>query len=512
MSKFKLSDFLKYTDIVIQCHDNPDPDAIASAFGVYAYLKRHGKSPQIIYSGVERIQKRNLQLMLEWFKIKIEYIKNADKFPKPKLLVCVDCQYGQGNVTKIEAEKVAIIDHHIQSQKIDKFDLGVIQSCLGSCSTLVWQLLTGENFDFAKNKDVSTALYYGLLKDTNNFTERTHPLDKDMRDSLGKYCDMGRVESLRLCNYTIEELEIAGVALLRNYVNTDKRYAIFKSEYCDPNILGIIGDFALEVDTVDVCVVYSQRVDGVKMSIRSCSTEVMASELAEFITAGIGSGGGHSKKAGGEIKKQKIDEIGISVDEYMKTKLAEYFDCCDLIHASNHKIHTAKMARYRKNPIPVSYVVSADVFGDGTTLILRTLEGDTEIKASPDTYIMIGVQGEAYPIKSEKFQKSYKLSKKPVNLDGNIYSPTVKNKDTGEIKELVPYMKPCVPTGAVPIFARPLERRTKVFVSWTPEGYLYGSPGDYLAIRCDDKSDVYIINKDIFAKTYKRENSSNTLS
>ena len=47
----KLSDLLEFDDIVVQCHDNPDADAIASGFGVYSYLKAMGKNVRFIYSG-----------------------------------------------------------------------------------------------------------------------------------------------------------------------------------------------------------------------------------------------------------------------------------------------------------------------------------------------------------------------------------------------------------------------------------------------------------------------------
>ena len=38
----KLSDFLKYERIVIQCHDNPDADALASGFALRWYLEKQG--------------------------------------------------------------------------------------------------------------------------------------------------------------------------------------------------------------------------------------------------------------------------------------------------------------------------------------------------------------------------------------------------------------------------------------------------------------------------------------
>ena len=51
----KLSKLLQYNQIIVQCHDNPDADAIASGFGVYTYLKMHGKNVRLVYGGAKVI-------------------------------------------------------------------------------------------------------------------------------------------------------------------------------------------------------------------------------------------------------------------------------------------------------------------------------------------------------------------------------------------------------------------------------------------------------------------------
>ena len=43
----------------------------------------------------------------------------------------------------------------------------------------------------------------------------------------------------------------------------------------------------------------------------------------------------------------------------------------------------------------------------------------------------------------------------------------------------------------------------KVFTEWDEEKYMLGNEGDYLAVRKDDIHDVYIIEKNIFRKTYE---------
>ena len=105
----RLSDLLNFQDIVIQCHNNPDADAIASGFGVYTYLKAHNKNVRLIYSGPNQIQKANLCLMVETLNIPIEHVETLNS---PELLITVDCQHGEGNVNSFEAKTIAIIDHH----------------------------------------------------------------------------------------------------------------------------------------------------------------------------------------------------------------------------------------------------------------------------------------------------------------------------------------------------------------------------------------------------------------
>ncbi len=60
---FCLKDLLEFDDIVIQCHDNPDADALASGFALKWYLKKHGKEARFIYGGRSPISKSNLVLM-----------------------------------------------------------------------------------------------------------------------------------------------------------------------------------------------------------------------------------------------------------------------------------------------------------------------------------------------------------------------------------------------------------------------------------------------------------------
>ncbi len=300
----RLAELLAFDKIVIQCHDNPDADSIASGYGVYEYLKKNGKEVRLIYGGRNAIRKSNLVMMVKELEIPIEHVRNLGEVESAELLVTVDCQYGEGNVTLHPAQTVAVIDHHRVSGKLPA--LSEVRSNLGACSTLLWEMLKEEHYPTNENVHLATALYYGLYTDTGGFEEIFHPKDMALRDEAN--IDAGLITKLRNANISIEELETAGAALLRCDYNEQYRFAIVKSGPCDPNVLGIISDLVLEVDAVNVCLVFSILPTGVKISVRSCVEEIKANELASKICMGIGSGGGHMVKAGGFLQMELLSK------------------------------------------------------------------------------------------------------------------------------------------------------------------------------------------------------------
>lgn len=60
-----LQDLLKYDRIVVQCHDVPDADALASGFALVRYFQSRGHEVSFIYGGRQKISKPNLLLMPE---------------------------------------------------------------------------------------------------------------------------------------------------------------------------------------------------------------------------------------------------------------------------------------------------------------------------------------------------------------------------------------------------------------------------------------------------------------
>ncbi len=502
----RLSDLEKFEKIMIQCHDNPDADALASGYGLFCYFKAKGKDVRLVYSGRNKITKSNLRLMVEKLEIPVEYlpVDTDEKLYLPGLLVTVDCQYGSGNVTGITADEIAVIDHHQLDR--EAIPLCVIQSGLGSCATLVWKLLKEENYDVDSNENLSTALFYGLYTDTNQFSELYSPLDMDMREALK--VDKSLITLFRNSNLSLKELEIAGIAMIRYSYNDDYEFAVIKAQPCDPNILGLISDFLLQVDAIKTCVVFNETGDGYKFSVRSCIKEVNASEMASFLAEGMGTGGGHYEKAGGFISRKLYEKKypTLHTEGYFNNRMTEYFDSFELIYAKDYEIDLSTLKKYSRKKIPLGYVKADDVMPVGTPATIRTLEGDMDMVVEEDLYIMIGIRGDIYLKTREEFQKSYAFVDDNCTYKDCIgreeYEPVMKNRISGEDKCLTDYARGCVRSEEVHVYARPLEKGVKVFTEWDKNKYLLGRPGDYLAVACDDLHDIFVVEKELFERSY----------
>ncbi len=499
----KLTDLSKFDQIVIQVHDNPDADAVGSGYAIYRYFASLGKNVRLVYGGKNEISKSNMKLMISELEVPLEHVQ---KLEDPELLITVDCQYKEGNVQVFDARNVAVIDHHSTGKISDR--MAEIRSNLVSCSTICYSMLTEAGFDVNADVKIATALFYGLYMDSSQLSEISHPLDRDMIDYL-KY-DKSLVTRLKYANFSISELETAGVAISHNNYLEKYRAAVVKSDPCDPNILGVIGDFVIQVDSIDICVIFNEcinssgRCTGYKLSVRSCSIEASANEIAAFLTANVGNGGGHFNKAGGYISADSLKKATVlPVEKYLCSRIEEYFSCYDVVRFTDAVSQPEKLCRYRKKEGIFGFVKSTDIAPLDREFRIRTLEGDVLVSSKNEIFIMIGSQGEVYPIEKTAFYAKYTPLDEPFSEQFE-YPPSVIDIEAGKPCDILPFAKKCRSGAGAVILARPLEKFTKVFSAWNYESYMAGNPGDMLCYTDGSSSDVYVVKREIFQNIYEQ--------
>ncbi len=504
----KLSDLLTHDTIAIQCHNIPDADFLASGFGLYRYFEAAGKQSMFFYGGPP-ITKPNLLGMIEALDIPVQHAPDRKEWDG--LLITVDCQHGAGNVARVTAPHVAIIDHHIQEKDLP--ELCDLRPWLGCCATLIWDLLRRESFPM--DIRLGTALHYGLFTDTNGFAEVRHPLDRDMWDALA--VDETILKRLKLSNLSLADLAQVSTALNDLFADRQFRFALIPAPPCDPNILGFISDLSMQVDTVDLVVAYAHTPSGdVKFSVRTSARETKASELAAWLAEGLGSGGGHREKAGGYIAGSKYQEkhgntpfltfCGDSVRNYYGA--FRVLDC--LNPTSLHGwLDLQATAAYRKLPVRQGFVPCSKLFEHSAELQLRMLEGDMDVQAGEDTILMIGIAGEVYHMERAVFERNYRPLEDPYAPDFS-YAPTVLNKNTGKRVSLLEHACACISTGIDTVKAMCLDERVKVFTRWDEDDYFTGNPGDWLVARSPE--DLYIVTASIFPQIYVQDMTGEDIS
>ena len=314
----RLESLLEFDDIMIQCHDDPDADAIASGFALQRYLESQGKRPRLVYSGPRRINKGNLTRMVDLFKIDITYIKPEEREENPpELLITVDCQDGESNVTPLPRGELAAIDHHRAEHggQKEKDALREVRSDYGACSTILWSMLKDAGFE--PDTVLSSALYYGLYMDTVAFKSlaSAHSRDQEMRRELeGGELDRAGIEMLKRANLNAETLRILGQAISELHIYQDYHFAVAHAQPCDPNILGVISDQIMEVDGVDLCVSYcllpekERKPDAeFKFSVRSYLAGISGGDLAKYLAKGLGgNAGGRGTSGGGVLSEREL--------------------------------------------------------------------------------------------------------------------------------------------------------------------------------------------------------------
>ena len=323
-----------------------------------------------------------------------------------------------------------------------------------------------------------------------------------MRDALA--FDQAALVRLSNSNLSLSELSIAAQAMNDFTFDSELRLALVQVQPCDPNILGLISDFQIQVDRVDICIAFNETYTGYKLSIRSCIKETKASELAEYITEDVGFGGGHKNKAGGFIGK---DEYAakyktLRMMQFLSQKLTEYSGKCAILRAGIDKISTEGLHRFRKKRIPVGVVFCKDFVTNNTPLLVRTLERDIDINANADTCIMVGVSGDIVPITMAKFRETYDMCSAKSKVSSE-YRPTIKNLRSGETFDLAEHIRSCITKGSEFVYMKPITSSVKIFTVWDANNYVRGTEGDFIAIRENDLSDFYIVEKDLFDQVYE---------
>lgn len=291
----------------MQTHNFPDPDALASAYGMQVFLKANGVSSTICYAG--NIEKNSTKHMMEEFGIEAVHINQLSHMKKEDYIVTIDAQKYNSNITDFVGDEVACIDHHPTMIPCN-YEYSDIRIC-GACCSIVTSYYIES--DTTMDTNTATALLYGMKMDTDSFNRGVTDFDISMFAYLHKIADNQKITTMYNNNMEIEDLYAYGEAIKNIKIYDNIGFAKISFD-CPDALVAMISDFILGLDVVELSVVYAVRDGGYKFSVRNETEFYHAGTVTQKALEGLGGGGGHFTMAGGIIVKEKVSELGLYPD------------------------------------------------------------------------------------------------------------------------------------------------------------------------------------------------------
>jgi len=280
-------------DIYIQPHDFPDPDAVASSFGLSQLLNRLGYSNQLLYYGF--IQRQALNKMISQLNIPLRHASSYLLNPED-IVILVDGQQGNRNMTESEATISAFIDHHEMKNQCNKNILVDNREDYGSCATIITEYW--KDSSLIPDENTATALGIGIARDTDSFKRMVHQADLEAFTRLWPLMNQSLYYDIIRNNLETEDRLYYRKLMNTVIIDGDLGYMMFPSG-CPVGMMGILGDFLLSMNDVKFSFLGAQNGDNLNLSIRSELPRLNAAELIQTLLKGIGWGGGHDEMAGG---------------------------------------------------------------------------------------------------------------------------------------------------------------------------------------------------------------------
>ncbi len=283
---------------LIVTHDDPDPDAIASALALgYLLHERLGLRVTLAHGGIIGRAENKAMVHLLAIDIAPLYKVNPQRFD---VIGLVDAQAGAGNVSLPDGvTPTVLVDHHsdVQSDPADISFVDIRSSC-GATSTMLTNYLKAAGLP--PDRKVATALFYGIKSDTMGLARSAGDADVEAYLYLLPLAD----------NRILAEIEQAQVPLayFRAFERALERTFIYQDvvisglgEMDWPDLAAEMADFLLRWEGARWIICMGVFEDKVVISVRTNDLEGNAGLIVQQAVSGLGTGGGHGLMAGGRV-------------------------------------------------------------------------------------------------------------------------------------------------------------------------------------------------------------------
>jgi nanoRNase/pAp phosphatase (c-di-AMP/oligoRNAs hydrolase) len=289
---------------LVLTHDNPDPDALASAQLLARLLRQtFGQKVTAAYGGiVGRAENREMvrALRLPFSHIRFLNLKSYRRF------ALVDTQARTGN-NQLPPRLVPdiVIDHHPLRKNTQSGPFFDIRPKYGATATILAEYMLAAGIQPTHAQ--ATALIYAIRSETQDFAREHAGPDKAIHDLFFPRANhrlLARIQSPRLPFAYFSDLHDA----LENLETVDSLILSHLGPIEQPDIVPEIADLLLRMEGKTWSLATGYHQDRLYLSIRTTNTRADAGGLMRRLLSRRGKGGGHGMIAGGWVDASKITD------------------------------------------------------------------------------------------------------------------------------------------------------------------------------------------------------------
>ena len=283
-------------EILILTHDNPDPDALASAAALAVLVRETlGRAPRVAFGGiVGRVENRAL---IQEMEIAFERVEDFE-IPAASIVAMVDTQPRAGNNSLPVGRIVsAVIDHHpVRSDTAVQFT--DLRPEYGACASILVEYLRAAGVE--PPAWLATALFYAIQAETMDLSRDALEGDVEASTYLYPLASPQAISRIRHAlvpaSYFRTLREALAVARRHDRIVTASLGTL---PY--PDMVAEMADFFLQMQGVDWTIALGRYRDRLLVSVRARSAGAHAGALVREAMSGLGSAGGHGTFAGGQV-------------------------------------------------------------------------------------------------------------------------------------------------------------------------------------------------------------------
>lgn len=286
--------------LLILPHNDPDPDAIASAVALRALLQRaRGVESQIVYKGM--IGRAENKALVRYLGRPLRRLQASDlRAALP--IALVDTQPGTGN-NALPRDRAAVIvfDHHPPVKASTVATFSEIIPRVGATSTLLTEHLQAAGIE--PDPQLATALFYGIKTDTMGLARGSSPSDVAAYFYLQPRIDVDALAQIENAQVPAEYFRklVTALQAARLY---DEILISYVGQMHRPDLAAEMADILLRLEGTQWVVCMGVYEKELILNVRTRNRKAGAGNLVQAIVAEQGTAGGHGMMAAGHVPLQ----------------------------------------------------------------------------------------------------------------------------------------------------------------------------------------------------------------